>query len=453
MKILLIEDNELIVQSLKSELKNHELIVHDSLADLDIRSLPLNIDLVLLDLMSSKDPDAKKTLSRIPELRFKTPHGEIWVQSGNEDISLMRQCIEVGAYRFILKDQLLMELPLILGWSEERRQRRDQLEKSIIGKSFLCENLRAELLSLARTDVDVLIQGESGTGKELCAQAFAVKGKPLVAVNVSAIPKELFEGELFGYEKGAFSGAVGAKEGFFEAAHGGVLFFDEIQSLSLELQSKILRVLETRKFRRLGSIQEKSFECRIVCASNRDLREASKKGEFREDLFYRIAPVTVSVPPLRLRSEDIPLIAHALLHKLDPQQKIRIDEDGLRALSEYDWPGNVRELQGSIKALLAKSRIPIWSRKEIESVINSEATLNIVPTNSAPQSSVSSQVFQVNWDLGLDQNVQNLERWMMEHVLRESNGLEARERLQLKRSRFYEKLKQYSLLKDEPIET
>lgn len=442
MKILLIEDNTLVIESLRGALQEHTLQTHDSLSDFDMKSLENNTDLVLLDLMSEKDKDAQKTLKRIPELRSRAPHAEIWIQSGQEDVAIMRACVEAGAHRFLLKDHLLLELPLILEWVEELRSRRADLEALIVGKSSVLERMRSELLDLARTDIDVLIEGESGSGKELCARAFESPSKPFVAVNVAAIPKDLFEGELFGYEKGAFSGAVASKAGLFEAAHGGVLFFDEVQSLPMDQQAKLLRVLETRSFRRLGSTVEKRFDARIVCASNQNLREASDRGDFREDLYYRIAPVTVSVPPLRLRQGDVSLLAKTLLKRIDPQSRFRFDEEGLRALEAYEWPGNVRELFGLIKALVAKSRIPVWGRQEVEAELT-RGELSCV----APAAAESS--FKMDWDLGLDKNVQNFERWMISKVLNESTGLEARERLKLKRSRFYEKLKLYSLVKDE----
>jgi DNA-binding NtrC family response regulator len=442
MKILLIEDNKLAAATLMAELASHEVVLHDSLSDFEIQNLDSDTDLILLDLMSAKDPNGAQTIARIPALRSKAPHAEVWVQSGQEDLNLMRDCIGAGAHRYLFKEHLLDEVPLLLEWVGEQRAQRKKLEKLIVGKSEAVERLRSELLGLSRTEIDVLIEGESGSGKELCARAFERAARPFVAVNIAALPKDLFEGELFGYEKGAFSGATQAKAGFFEAAHGGVLFLDEIQSLSLDLQSKLLRVLETRTFRRLGSTQERRFEARVVCASNQLLRESCARGDFREDLYYRIAPVTVRVPPLRVRFGDVPILAEFLLRKIDPQLRFRFDLSGMKVLEAYDWPGNVRELGGLIKALAAKSRIPVWGSEEVQRELNQEIVVEAVKSKPAEDH------YQVDWDAGLDKNVQNFERWMLSKVLSEYSGLEARERLKLKRSRFYEKLKLYSLIKE-----
>lgn len=446
-KALIIEDNGLVREKIRALLSPHQVYEIESLALFpdSLKIAPEALDLVLLDLKSSHDPDATKTLCRLPEFRRQFPRAEIWVQSGSEDVTLMRECIRSGAHRFLLKEHLVAELPLILEALEARQERRAQIGALIQGQSSVVERLREELLSLSYTEVDVLIEGESGSGKELCAQAFS---KNLVAVNVAALPADLFEAEIFGYEKGAFSGAHAAKEGFFEVAKGGALFLDEIQSLRPELQAKLLRVLETRKFRRLGSTRERDFDARLICAANVSLSEKVQRGEFREDLYYRIAPVTVKVPPLRLRVEDISGLADLFLKEFDPRGTRKWGDGAMEFLRGYEWPGNVRELRGMIRAICARLPYPVIGGSELQAQLPSWSA-SAPKSLREPEPSLSGDNnFVVNWSQGLDANIGRLEAHMLEKTLARMSSSEARERLGVKRSRFYEKLKQYGLLKE-----
>jgi two-component system, NtrC family, nitrogen regulation response regulator NtrX len=444
LRILLVEDESLVVDLVKNELSQHSLLCLESLVDWDGRVFEKwgAPDLIFLDLKSSKDPEAQGTLQKISQLKQVFPNCEIWIQSGSDDLRLMRECARRGAYKFVLKPHFVQQIPLILEWVSARKERREILAKRFIGSSSAMTSLREEILSLQDVVTDILIEGETGAGKELCAQSFVGSSQPFVALNVSAIPAELFEGEIFGYEKGAFSGAQASKEGLFEAAGEGVLFLDEIQSLALDLQSKLLRVLETRQFRRLGSTRERHFLGRVVCASNVNLKEAVQRGEFREDLYYRLAPVTVNVPPLRVRSEDIPALVADFMSSMDVQGQFRLNEEALHCLQQYEWPGNVRELRGLLKAMISKVPYPTLGREEVEKFLaqNDQKLLR----NTSVE--LDANAFDVDWAVGLDANVRRFEEWMMRKVLSESDGLEARERLGLKRSRFYEKMKQYNLL-------
>lgn len=439
---LIVEDDRLVRESLKTALRAHQFGEIESLALFPgtLKIANDSLDLVLLDLKSAHDPDATETLRRLPEFRRQFPRAEIWVQSGTEDVAVMRACIQAGAHRFLLKQNMLQELPLILAALAARVERRERIATKILGRSSTIDRLREELLSLSYSDVDVLIEGESGSGKELCAQALS---SHVIAVNVAALPAELFESEVFGFEKGAFSGAHAAKEGFFEAAKGGALFLDEIQSLKPELQAKLLRVLETRKFRRLGSTRERDFDARLICAANVSLAEKVERGEFREDLYYRIAPVTVKVPPLRLRSEDVAELADRFLAEFDPRSTRKWGADAMDFLRDYEWPGNVRELRGMIRSVCARLPYPIIGAAELQAQVPSWSA-----KSELKNSSLADAAFVVDWSEGLDANLGRLEAHMLKTTLATLSSADARERLAIKRSRFYEKLKQYGLLKE-----
>jgi DNA-binding NtrC family response regulator len=212
----------------------------------------------------------------------------------------------------------------------------------------------------------VLVQGESGTGKELIAKALHSnsprKDKPFVAVNTGSMPTDLLESTLFGHVKGAFTSAIASKKGLFEVANGGTLFLDEIGNMGMDTQAKILRVLQDKRFMQLGGVQEIQVDVRIIAATNVDLRQAVRDGRFREDLFYRLNVISVDLPPLRSRREDIPLLAtHFLKHYAEENgvPTRTLDADALRALIDYDWPGNVRELENAIERGVVLSSGPV----------------------------------------------------------------------------------------------
>jgi two-component system nitrogen regulation response regulator GlnG len=249
---------------------------------------------------------------------------------------------------------------------KEELKDRYQLEKTIIGNSPAMREIYKTIGKVAPSDVTVLIQGESGTGKELIARAIHFNskrlGKPFIALNCAAIPKDLLESELFGFEKGAFTGATERKLGKFEQANGGTIFLDEIGDMPIDLQSKILRVLQEKEVTRTGGNQSIVVDVRIVAATNQDLEESVRRKEFREDLFYRLNVIPLQLVPLRERSEDIPLLVEYFLAKicteLDSPPK-RCSPEALRFLSGYAWPGNVRELENTLKRAVILSSDPL----------------------------------------------------------------------------------------------
>ena len=295
-------------------------------------------------------------LDVLKELQTRNIECEVVVLTGDATIEAAVEAMKLGAREFLTKPISLKELDRLVRKAHETGQLRKenrQLKAAlryqhtpprIIGQSDAMQEMCRLIARVGPTDKPILIQGESGTGKELVARALheasQVADKPLVVINCAALPETLLESELFGYEKGAFTGATGMKPGLFEVADGGTLFVDEIGELALSLQAKLLRVLEDGTLRRVGSIKEQRVHVRLIAATNRDLQEEVKEKRFREDLFYRINVLTIYLPPLRQRAGDLPLLVE---HLTGPEWKV--DSDFIPTLERYSWPGNVRQLQ------------------------------------------------------------------------------------------------------------
>lgn len=322
------------------------------------------IDLVLTDY---RLPDGSG-LDVIADVKKSSPETSFVVITAYGDVETAVSCLKNGATDFLSKPVDLAVLEKIIFKilqtrtlvEEVARLRRDLSEEysaeNICGTS---EKLAAEIrkaIKVARTDAGVLILGESGTGKEIFANLIHYNGerrdRPFIKVNCSAIPAELIESELFGHTKGSFTGAYANKTGKFEAADGGTLFLDEIGELPFALQAKLLRVLQEREIEPVGSNRPKKIDVRLIFATNRDLESAMQNKEFREDLYYRVSAITISLPPLRERREDIPLLAKYFMNKFNDRFKRsvrQISSDALDALVKYGWPGNIRELQNVIE--------------------------------------------------------------------------------------------------------
>ena len=278
-----------------------------------------------------------------------------------EAVEAMKQ----GAYDYIIKPFKNEEIRLIIKNALERRSLRQEnqelkkeLEKrysfgSLIGKSKPMQEVYDLIQKVAGSKVNVLITGESGTGKELVAKAIHYnserKDKPFLPINCGAIPENLLESELFGHEKGSFTGAVHQKAGLFEVANGGTVFLDEIGELPPMMQVKLLRVLQEREFRRVGGTRDIHVDVRLVAATNKDLEEEVSQGGFREDLFYRLNVIRLALPPLRDRREDIPLLVEHLFRKQSGKEKVTVTEGAMRRFLDYNWPGNIREMENVIE--------------------------------------------------------------------------------------------------------
>ncbi len=333
-----------------------------------------SFDLIILDL---KMPglSGMEVLKRI---KGDDPEAVVIVITGYATIESAVEAMKSGAYDFIPKPFTPDSLRAIVKRALDKRELilenvllRSELEASlgpevIVGQSKSMKKVEQLVRKVGPTDTTILISGESGTGKELVARAIhrcsGRKDKPFVAVDCGSLVENLFESELFGHVKGSFTGATATKYGRFELANGGTLFFDEIGNISLNIQTKLLRVLQEREITKVGSSQVIKVDVRIVAATNKDLQEAVKAGIFREDLFYRLSVVPISLPPLRERRDDIALLANYFLKKYNKKRKknIRsITDRAMEALVEYDWPGNVRELENAIEraVVLAENEV------------------------------------------------------------------------------------------------
>ena len=324
--------------------------------------------LVLLDLGLPPDPDgASEGLAILREALELNPTAKVIVVTGNSDRAKAVAAIESGAYDFIEKPVQLEVLKIVLqraaylsNLEQENRvlqQKAGQDEfEGLVGTSPSMQEVFRMIRRVGPSDVPVLITGESGTGKELVARAIhrqsARKGEPFVAINCGAIPETLLESELFGYEKGAFTGATQQRKGRIEGAQRGTLFLDEIGDVPLALQVKLLRFLQDHTIQRLGAKETIAVDARILAATNVDLQKAISEGRFREDLYYRLCVVTIAVPPLSERGSDITLLARTFLTKFAEEEKKSLKgftPQAVEALTAHNWPGNVRELENRIK--------------------------------------------------------------------------------------------------------
>ncbi len=446
-RVCLVEDDPIVLKSLNLALKDRARVwTFESTEDLMKNVSDLRgqfFDLILMDLRHAGDPNGDRSISLIPEIIHKWPEAMLVVASGVEDISTMRQCVAKGADRFVSKDGLVNELNQILGSAEAWKERRSALDEKITGDTPSIRSLKRDLFRIQSNSLDVLLEGETGTGKERCAEALHAGG-PFVSINVATIPKDLFESTMFGHEKGAFSGAADRRAGLFASADGGLLFLDEIQSLSPEHQSKMIRVLETREFTPVGGSRSRPFNARVVFATNMRLQDLVERGEFREDLYYRISQITLRIPPLRVRRADIPGLVEHFLTQEKAAGRFRFSSEGLDFLLEsYDWPGNVRELRNLIRSLVSTSRIPIWGKEEILNSLNGNTSQELSALASTAKSHLPGNgvSFDIDWSAGLDANLDRLTQQMFQVFMEKKNPAEAQDALKIKRSRFYELLK------------
>jgi len=364
--ILVIDDEESMRDSCRQALArdgNRVKVAEDGAGGLSMLQAE-SFDLVILDL---KMPGLSG-MEVLKKIQKDDPEIMVIVITGYATVESAIEAMKSGAYDFIPKPFTPGSLRAIVKRALDRRELvlenvllRSELKESfgpevIIGQSKSMKKVEELVGKVGPTDSTVLIYGESGTGKELVARAIhrhsSRKDKPFVAVDCGSLVENLFESELFGHVKGSFTSATATKYGRFELANGGTLFFDEIGNISVNIQTKLLRVLQEREITKVGSSQIIQVDVRIVAATNKDLQKAVKAGTFREDLFYRLSVVPIALPALRERRDDIPLLADYFLKKYNKKRKknIRaISEQAMKALVEYNWPGNVRELENAIE--------------------------------------------------------------------------------------------------------
>lgn len=444
-KVLVVEDDMHLRETLTSFLTRlgYDVVsAHDGRESLEIVE-SVTPDLVLTDInMPGLDG-----LALLAEIKQRSPLTIVIMMTAFSSIDSAVEAMRRGAEDYLSKPLQLADVQMSIERALERHQLRKrvaQLEtqvseryqfSQIIGKSPAMQRVFHIIERVAPTNTTVLIQGRTGTGKELVARALHFNSprvqKPLVDINCGALPDQLVESELFGHQKGAFTGANETKKGLFETAHGGTLFLDEVQALKPELQAKLLRALQERVIRRVGGRENIEVDVRVIAATNQDIAEWVKKGEFREDLYYRLNVVNIYLPDLRERREDISLlIDHFLkIHAAD-QAPRRFSNEAMRLLSGYDWPGNVRELQNAVEYALAIGIEPVLTIADLPPHIG-----GMVSSKGTPE------------PVGEGRTLEEVERRHILRILEETGGnhVRAAEILGIDRRTLYRKLDKYKL--------
>src|SRR3972149_4444065 len=384
-KILIVDDDETIRSQMRWALSRDYEVAEagDRLSALKIMDSEQPF-VVLLDLgLPPKPRDATEGLQALSEIIGKDSTIKVIMVTGNTERGNALKAIELGAFDFFTKPPVMDEVRVVvkraLRMLELERENRALKKEAgvegmsgLLGASLPMQEVFETIRKVAVTDVPILILGESGTGKELVARALHRLSNrqdgPFVVINCGAIPENLLESELFGYEKGAFTGEDTRRRGRIEYAEGGTLFLDEIGDLGLSLQVKLLRFLQEYIIERIGGREPIPLDVRVVAATNKDLKQAVDAGQFREDLYFRLGVVTIPMPPLRERGDDIYLLSRAFLHhyKGDFKKEIKgFSEDAINSLGEYKWPGNVRELENKIKRAVVMAEGEIITSKDL----------------------------------------------------------------------------------------
>lgn len=445
--ILVVDDDEEMISLLDDALTREGLRVQKARSGEEALHLIEETDfhVVLTDLRMQE----MSGLQLLREIRVLRPATMVIIVTAFGSIETAIEAIKSGAYHFITKPVKLKEVSLVVHKAiEERALRkenirlRQEVEKryqfaNIIGRSKKMQELFALIQRVASTSSNILILGASGTGKELVAKAIHYnsprKGYPFIPVNCSAIPEGLLESELFGHAKGAFTGAHVAKRGLFEEAHRGTLFLDEIGDMGLGLQAKLLRALEEKKIRPVGKTEEKEVDVRIIAATNADLQSAVHSGKFRTDLYYRLNVISIHIPPLRERVEDIPLLADHFLHKLAPEMNRSIrgfSPAALQILLHYPWHGNVRELENAIERAVAMAEGDVITPRDLPEEITQSRQAAVF---AAPH---EDQVL----------SLRDMEKRYILSILKknEGNKLKTARELEIGPNTLWRKLKQYN---------
>lgn len=445
-EILVVDDEEIMRESLAAWLREDGYAV-DSAASGRIaveKSKEKDYAIYFIDLKMPGGMDGIETMMEIRKIR---PDASIIIITAYATVDTAISAMKEGAQEYIVKPCNPKEISILVeriikvkNLQRENMILRKKLTKQYSFRDIISKNqkmqdifqLIQEISSLKST---VLIQGESGTGKELVARAIHYSGdratKPFVCVSCAALAETLLESELFGHEKGAFTGAVSQKKGKFELADGGTIFLDEIGDISPKLQVDLLRVLQEKTFYRVGGTEELDVDVRVIAATNCDLEEAVKSGKFRDDLFYRLNVINIHIPPLRERREDIPLLVRSFIERLSHELGKEIDdisEAGLRLLMDYNWAGNVRELENAVERAMVTCKNKVLSDEDFAFL---------------EQNGNRRKIWSVPDDLRLD----DVEKLVIEATIKrtEGNMKEAASILGIDRSTIYEKIKKYGI--------
>jgi DNA-binding NtrC family response regulator len=448
MRVLAIDDDQSMCELMAAALRKQDIEVEWRVSADEARGqlAESDFDAVVTDMKLGQTSG----LDVCEYVRTQRPDTPVIVITGFGDMQSAIAALRAGAHDFINKPIDMTMLSHTLRRAVEHRSLRDEVKRltsevkrargagALVGKSPPMLELYDLISRVAGADASVLIQGESGTGKELVARALHTEGqrsdRPFIAINCAAVPANLLESELFGHEKGAFTDARTARRGLFLEAGDGTVLLDEVGEMPLEMQSKLLRVLQERCVRPVGSDREQAFGARVLAATNRDLEAEVEAGRFREDLFYRLNVVQLHVPPLRVRGNDILLLAQHLVEKLATRtdKPVRgVSSEAARKLLDYDWPGNVRQLENCIERAVTLTRYD-------------QVTVDDLPERV--RDFVPERVSLGDVDIEHMLTLQELERRYIERVLRVSNGNKAlaARTLGLDRRTLYRKMDRYA---------
>lgn len=407
------------------------------------------VDLVFLDLNL---PDANG-MDLLEEFCSLYPQKVFAIMTAYGQVESAVLAMKMGAFDYIVKPAKLDEIELAINkaysWIEMKQENQHlkaqlkhlQSTSGFISSSVQMKRIYELIERVSTTDATILLHGESGTGKSMIAKLLHnLSGRsngPFIAVNCAAIPEQLLESELFGYEKGAFTGATASKPGKFEAAHNGTIFLDEIGEVPLSLQAKLLHIVQEKSFIRLGSNQVKQVDVRIISATNRNLKKMVEEGTFREDLYYRLNIVDIQIPPLRERKDDIPLLVEEFLekHRNKMNKNFQVSPQLLKILVDYDWPGNVRELENAVERAIVLCDGENLSIQDFPSRIQGFSQTNTVTSAS------------LSFDKGktLPEKLEEIERQIILHVIEEHHGQisSAARELGISRQRLFYKMNKY----------
>lgn len=447
--VLVVDDDKNICKMIEIQLRKEKTYTVETASNGEacLKSVRESVPgLILMDIQMP-GIDGIETLKRIRDIEPLIP---VVMMSAHGTIEKAVESMKLGAYDFITKpfasDRLsitvnnaMINSSLKREVDELKRELKDRYQfKNIIGQSGVMQEVFRDMERVVNSSVTVVIQGESGTGKELIARAIHYHNKQrsnhsFVAVNCSALPESLLESELFGHEKGSFTGATGRRAGKFEQSDGGTIFLDEIALMTPATQSKVLRVLQEREFERVGGNELIKIDTRVISATNKNLEEAVKKKEFREDLYYRISVFPIQLPALRERKEDIPLLAAHFLNKYAEQESKEIEAispDALELLMAYHWPGNVRELENTIERGVVLANPPEIAARDLPTSIRSLGEKKIYESDNKLSS----------W-------IEKLEEEALRQALLECEGniSQTAKRLGIGRATIYRKAKKYGL--------
>ncbi len=453
MNILIVDDEEvlqdILIQLIREEEGHHPLSCRTGREALDVLERE-EVDLVLLDLMLP-DLHGHEVLRLIRE---RDPDQVVVVITAYSSIGGAIEAMRKGAFHYLPKPFKNEEVKLTLRKglerrrlaTENRRLRQQLLHRfgfdSIIGKSKPIQEVFELIRLAAPSKSNMLILGESGTGKELVAKSIHNNSKrkdgPFITVNSGSMPPELLESNLFGHVKGAFTGAISHKKGLFEVADGGSIFFDEIGNIPIDTQSKLLRVIQEKEFMRVGGLETLKSDVRIIAATNAQLERLVENGDFREDLYYRLNVITIALPQLRKRSEDIPLLAQHFLQKYAEENDKEISgiaSQAMELLMDYHWPGNVRELENAIERAVVLSTSPELGVDLLPLTLRQPSTFTVTPS-ALPSNGVS-----------LKEAVSAYERQLVVKALQATGGVQKRaaELLKVKPTTFHEMMKRLNV--------